>query len=101
MKLRIEQGAPADGAWVGRLATGKTVPRGTDVSVCRNVLRHAVREIEAREAAGREDAITYYVVVDDQWLLAEHPDDNQLRDLLDTVRHRGPAVDVRLRRPAS
>lgn len=100
MKLRVE-GAPADGAWIGRPAMGKTVPRGTDIEVCRNVLRRAVREMEDREAEGRADAITYYVVVDDQWLLAEHPDDNQLRDLLDAVRHRGPAVDVRLQRPAS
>lgn len=100
MKLRIE-GATADGAWIGRPAMGKTVPRDTDISVCRNVLHRAVREIEAREAAGRADAITYYVVVDDQWLMAEHSADDRLRDLLGAVRDRGPAVDVRLRSPVS
>lgn len=91
---------------VGRPAIGKTLPHDAGVRVYVNTLKRVVSEIESRESAKKKRRFSwrrwqagtmYYLIVDDDRLLAEHPANAELRNLIAAVRRRGPAVDVVLR----
>ncbi|WP_327258278.1 hypothetical protein [Streptomyces sp. NBC_01244] len=91
---------------VGRLAMGKTLRRDTPIGMCMNVLRGVVNEIENRESEKKKRRFSwrrwqastmYYLSVDDVRLLADHPANQELRDLIAAIRDRGPAVDVVLK----
>lgn len=101
MRLNITPGTGPQVVLFGRAAMGKTLPHDADTHVCFTVLNRVVREIEDREAAAAAPAppTAYHLIVDRARLLAAHPGAPALRDLLDTVRRRGPAVDVHLRPP--
>ncbi|MEV6956625.1 hypothetical protein [Streptomyces sp. NPDC051183] len=109
MELKIGQtDSSAAAAWGGRPAIGKTLPDSASIRVCVKVLNGVVSEIESRESAKKKRWFSwrrwrasspYFLIVDDDRLLAEHPTNAKLRDLVATVRRRGPAVDVVLLRP--
>ncbi|MFI5987836.1 hypothetical protein ACIBEA_44175 [Streptomyces sp. NPDC051555] len=107
MELKIgHTDSSAATAWVGRLATGKTLPHDASVRVCVNVLNRVVSEIESRESERKKRRFSlrpwhasamYYLIVDDARLLAAHPENAELRDLVAAIRRRGPSVDVVMR----
>ncbi|MFF4534287.1 hypothetical protein ACFY1P_34070 [Streptomyces sp. NPDC001407] len=106
LKIAHQDALTSASMLAGRPSTGKTLPRDASVQVCMDVLNRVVIEIESRESARemqqfpgrrwRAESV-YYLVVDEERLLAEHPANGALRDLIATIRQRGPAVDVILR----
>ncbi|MFI1204805.1 hypothetical protein ACH4VR_36155 [Streptomyces sp. NPDC020883] len=103
LKIGRTDGSESASVWVGRPSMGKTLPHDATVRVYVTVLNSVVREIESRESAKRKQRLRwrrwradamYYLAIDEHRLLAEHPTNGELRELIATVRHRGPAVDV-------
>jgi hypothetical protein len=107
--MQLQLGHPGDlsaRAWIGRPSIGKTLPHGAGLSTCLAVLHRVVSEIGSREAAQHErwfswlrrrPGATYYLITDEDRLLAEHPGNDELRALVAAVRERGPAVGVVLK----
>ncbi len=82
----------------GRPAMGKRpLPTGASAAEHAALLKRAVYEIDRREKGEASQAADYVVFINEAAVLAQFPADDQLRDLVDVVRTRGPAQGVTMR----
>jgi hypothetical protein len=99
--VRLISGPDAKREFLGRAAMGKqALPTDAPLNAFMEQLRRAQREIERRN--GTPEATTegqFVIVLDEAALLARDPNNTELRELLRTVLHQGPSVDVAVRTP--
>jgi hypothetical protein len=101
VRLEVISGPDAKREFLGRAAMGKQMlPADAPLNAFMAQLRHAQCEVERRN--GTPEAIAegqFVVFLDEAALLARDPNNTELRELLRTVLHQGPSVDVVVRTP--